>query len=73
LVQPIRDSQRRQPCRRGHYFVQIADRDHVFFEYAPRNVRSLGLTRTRRRRIGSYQAMASSATPAAGAQSASAR
>jgi transposase len=36
LVQPIRDSQRRQPCRRGHYFVQIADRDHVFFEYAPR-------------------------------------
>ncbi|MGC4001087.1 MAG: transposase [Anaeromyxobacter sp.] len=23
-----------QPCHRGHYFVQIADRDHVFFEYA---------------------------------------
>jgi hypothetical protein len=23
----------RQPCRRGHYFVQIADRDHIFFEY----------------------------------------
>jgi transposase len=22
-----------QPCRRGHYFVLIADRDHVFFEY----------------------------------------
>jgi transposase len=36
LVQPMRDSQRRQPCRRGHYFVQIADRDHVFFEYTPR-------------------------------------
>ncbi len=36
LVQPIRDSQTRQPCRRGHYFVQIADRDHVFFEYTPR-------------------------------------
>jgi transposase len=36
MVQPIRDSQRRQPCRRGHYFVQIADRDHVFFEYTPR-------------------------------------
>jgi len=23
----------RQACRRGHYFVLIADRDHVFFEY----------------------------------------
>jgi transposase len=22
-----------QPCRRGHYFVLIADREHVFFEY----------------------------------------
>jgi transposase len=37
LVQPLRDTQKRhQPCRRGHYFVQIADRDHVFFEYTPR-------------------------------------
>jgi transposase len=36
LVQPQRSEQRRQPCRRGHYFVQIADRDHVFFEYLPR-------------------------------------
>ena len=36
LVQPIRtaDKQRRA-CRRGHYFVQIADADHVFFEYTP--------------------------------------
>lgn len=34
LVQPIRggDKQRRS-CQRGHYFVQIADADHVFFEY----------------------------------------
>ena len=23
----------RQPCRRGHYFVLLADRDHVLFEY----------------------------------------
>jgi transposase len=23
----------RQPCRKGHYFVLIADRDHVLFEY----------------------------------------
>jgi transposase len=35
LVQPIPTGQR-QPCRRGHYFVQIADQDHVFFEYTPR-------------------------------------
>jgi transposase len=35
LVQPVRthDKQRRA-CARGHYFVQIADTDHVFFEYA---------------------------------------
>ncbi len=24
---------KRQPCRRGHYFVLIADRDHIFFEF----------------------------------------
>jgi transposase len=37
LVQPVSEGQqRRQPCKRGHYFVQIADRDHVFFEYTPR-------------------------------------
>lgn len=36
LVQPLPNDQKRsQPCRRGHYFVQIADRDHVFFEYTP--------------------------------------
>lgn len=34
LVQPIRTHEKvRQPCKRGHYFVHIADRDHVFFEY----------------------------------------
>jgi transposase len=37
LVQPLRDgSQQRRACRRGHYFVQIADADHIFFEYTPR-------------------------------------
>jgi transposase len=38
LVQPIRTHEKaaRQACRRGHFFVQIADRDHVFFEYTPR-------------------------------------
>jgi transposase len=25
----------RQPCRKGHFFVVLADRDHVFFEYQP--------------------------------------
>ena len=37
LVQPIRTGdKKRQPCQRGHFFVQIADADHVFFEYTPR-------------------------------------
>ena len=36
-IQPERTSDKtRRACRRGHYFVQIADRDHVFFEYAPK-------------------------------------
>jgi transposase len=36
-VQPIpTGDKKRQPCRRGHFFVQIADRDHVFFEFTPR-------------------------------------
>lgn len=29
---PSSDGQRR-PCRRGHYFVLLADRDHIFFEF----------------------------------------
>lgn len=37
LVQPIQGGdQPRRGCRRGHFFVQIADADHVFFEYVPR-------------------------------------
>ena len=36
LVQPIKDAQVRQPARRCHYLVQIADRDHVFFEFLER-------------------------------------
>lgn len=36
-IQPERTSEKkRQACRRGHFFVQIADRDHVFFEYTPK-------------------------------------
>jgi len=37
LVQPIRTHEKvRKACKRGHYFVHIADRDHVFFEYTAR-------------------------------------
>ena len=36
LVQPApRPDKQRQPCRRAHFFVQIADADHIFFEYTP--------------------------------------
>jgi transposase len=36
-VQPDpREDGKRQACHRGHYFVHIADRDHVFFEYTPK-------------------------------------
>jgi transposase len=36
-VQPEpREDGKSQACHRGHYFVQIADRDHVFFEYTPK-------------------------------------
>lgn len=27
----------RQACRKGHFFVVLADRDHVFFEYQPKH------------------------------------
>lgn len=32
-VQPEPIKGKRQACRRGHFFVVLADRDHVFFEY----------------------------------------
>jgi transposase len=37
-VQPVRTPGKytRQACRRAHFFVQLADRDHAFFEYTPR-------------------------------------
>jgi transposase len=28
-----REDGKRQPCRKGHYFVQIFDRDYIFFEF----------------------------------------
>jgi transposase len=37
LVQPLRDGNTaRRACRRAHFFVQLADADHVFFEYTPK-------------------------------------
>ena len=37
-IQPERlASRQRQACRKGHFFVVLADRDHVFFEYQPKH------------------------------------
>ena len=33
---PLADKSR-QPCRKGHFFVVLADNDHVFFEYQPKH------------------------------------
>jgi transposase/uncharacterized coiled-coil protein SlyX len=36
-IQPApSDDKRRRACRRGHDFVLVADRDHVLFEYTPK-------------------------------------
>ena len=36
-VQPEpREDKKRQSCRKGHFFVVLADRDHIFFEYTPK-------------------------------------
>jgi transposase len=32
-VQPIPNDQGSQPCKKGHFLVMIADRDHIVFEY----------------------------------------
>jgi transposase len=34
--EPLEDG-RRQPCRKGHFFVVLADKKHVFFEYQPKH------------------------------------
>jgi hypothetical protein len=37
-VQPARiPGGKRQACARGHFFVVLADKDHVFFEYQPKH------------------------------------
>lgn len=36
-IQPVPNKEvGRQPCKRGHFFVQVADKDYVFFEYTPK-------------------------------------
>jgi transposase len=32
---------KRQPCRKAHFFVLIADRDHIFFEYTPKETSAI--------------------------------
>lgn len=34
--EPLADG-RRQACRKGHFFVVLADQDHVFFEFQPKH------------------------------------
>jgi len=34
--EPLADGSH-QPCRKGHFFVTLADRDHVFFDYQPKH------------------------------------
>jgi transposase len=37
-IQPVRlQDGKRQACAKGHFFVVLADRDHVFFEYQPKH------------------------------------
>lgn len=36
-IQPITSTEKgRQPCKKAHFLVQIADKDHIFFEYLER-------------------------------------
>jgi transposase len=40
-VQPIPgDKQQRQPCKKAHFLVRIADRDHIVFDYLERETSS---------------------------------
>ena len=32
-IQPAAVPGKRQPCRKGHFFVVLADQDHIFFEF----------------------------------------
>jgi transposase len=35
-IQPIPNERQRQPCKKGHFLVRIADRDHIIFDYLER-------------------------------------
>jgi transposase len=35
-IQPIANDRQRQPCKKGHFLVRIADRDHILFDYLER-------------------------------------
>jgi transposase len=35
-VQPIANDKGRQPCKKAHFLVRIADRDHIVFDYLER-------------------------------------
>lgn len=36
-IQPVRTHEKqRKPCKKGHFLVQVADREHIFFEYRER-------------------------------------
>jgi len=36
-VQPTRLEGKRQACKKGHFFVTLADKDHVFLDFQPRH------------------------------------
>jgi transposase len=36
-IQPTRIEGKRQPCRKGHFFVTLADKDHVFLDFQPKH------------------------------------
>jgi transposase len=35
-IQPMANDRQRQPCKKGHFLVRIADRDHILFDYLER-------------------------------------
>jgi transposase len=40
VIQPTRLQEgKRQPCRKGHFFVTLADKDHAFFDFQPKHTR----------------------------------
>jgi transposase len=47
-VQPLSSSDKgRQPCKKGHFLVMVADRDHILYEYLERETSAAIYTRFR--------------------------